>query len=263
MSDVRKVDTFLGMHIDQDMKNETISLSQAHYLEKILRKFEMKDCKPIATLMEKSLHLEKGNVNENLNQPYQELIGCLIYATMTTRPDLYATTNYLSRFQSCHEETHYTHAKRILRYIRGTTDLKMIYHRNQDTPVLIGYTDADWGGDQDDRKSTFGYVFKVYGNIVSWTSRKQSTVNLSSTEAEYVALTEAVCEAKWIRQLLTELGIGCNVPTQISEDNQSCIKIAEEPRGHKRMKHIDIKYNFIRDVIANGEIQIKYQQMNK
>jgi len=117
MSDVGKVGTFLGMHI-QDMKNETINLSQTHYLEKVIQKFLMKDCKPIATPMEKRLHLEKGNINESSNQPYQELIGCLIYAAMTTKPDLCAATNYLSRFQSCHEETHYTYAKRILRYIR-------------------------------------------------------------------------------------------------------------------------------------------------
>lgn len=98
-------------------------------------------------------------------------------------------------------------------------------------------------------------MFKVFGNTVSWLSRKQPTVSLSSTEAEYIALSEAVCEAKWLRSLLNEMGIECVEATIIFEDNQSCITIAEEPRKHQRMKHVNIKYNFIRDSIANKEIK--------
>jgi len=220
----------------------------------------MSDCKPIATLMEKGLHLEKGDTNGNLNQPYRELIGCLTYATLTTRPDLCAATNYLSRFQSCFNGTHYAHAKRILRYINGI-NIK-IYHRSMRADKLVGYTDADWGGDKNDRKSTSGYVFKVFGNTVSWGSRKQSTVSLLSTEAEYIALAHGISEAKWIRHLLNELGIKCNGSTPIYKDNQSCIKVAGEPREHKRMKQVDVKYNFIREV-AKGEVHIIYKATNE
>jgi len=263
MTDVGKVNCFLGMHIEQDMEKGTISLSQGRYLRSVLCKFGMSDCKPIATPMEKGLHLEKGDTNENSNQPYRELIGCLTYATLTTRPDLCAATNYLSRFQSCFNETHYAHAKRILRYINGTIDMKMVYRRSMGADILVGYTDADWGGDKNDRKSTSGYVFKVFGNTVSWGSRKQSTVSLSSTEAEYIALAHGICEAKWIRHLLNELGIKYSEPTPIYEDNQSCIKVAVEPREHKRMKYVDIKYNFIRDEVAKGEVKIIYKATNE
>lgn len=138
----------------------------------------------------------------------------------------------------------------------------MIYRRDSAADVLVGYTDSDWAGDKIDRKSTSGYVFKVFGNTVSWLSQKQPTVSLSSTEAEYLALAKGICEAKWLRCLLNEIGHPCNSPTIMHEDNQSCIKVAEEPREHKRMKHIDVKYNFIRESVANKEIKLKYISTN-
>lgn len=246
MTDVGPVNSFLGMHIEQDMANGTITMNQSQYLENVLDKFDMKNCKARSTPMEKNLHIEKGDSKNCSNHPYRELIGCLTYATVTTRPDLCAATGYFSRFQSGFDDRHFNHAKHILRYLRGTVDLKMVYKKQEDAAVLVGYSDSDWGGDKNDSKSTSGYVFKIFGNTVSWASRKQTTVSLSSTEAEYVALTEAICEAKWIQKLLKELGINCNEPVVIYEDNQSCISIANDSKESKRMKHLDIKYNFIR-----------------
>lgn len=135
-----------------------------------------------------------------------------------------------------------------------------MYHQNPSSEVLVGYSDSDWGGDKNDFKSTSGFVFKVFGNTVSWLSRKQPTVSISSTEAEYIALAEAVCEAKWLKNLLTEMGINCAEAINVFEDNQSCIKIAEEPRKNQRMKHLNIKYNFIRDEIAKKELSVKYRR---
>lgn len=111
------------------------------------------------------------------------------------------------------------YAKRILRYIQGTIDLKLVYHRNSSADILVGYTDSDWANDKNDRKSVSGDVFKVFGNTVSWSSRKQTTVSLSSTEAEYISLSEGACEAIWLRKLLNELGLKCDEPTLIYEDN--------------------------------------------
>lgn len=137
--------------------------------------------------------------------------------------------------------------------------MKMIYRMHDNAAALVGYSDADWGGDHNDRKSTSGYVFEVFGNVVNWGSRKQTTVSQSSTEAEYIALAQAVNEAKWIKSILNEIGIKINVPIVIYEDNQSVIRIAEEPREHKRMKHIDIKYCFIRDEIEKDVVKIIYK----
>lgn len=258
MTDAGPVESYLGIHVER--KEGVLSLSQPHYLNNLLGKFDMKDCKPASTPMEVGLHLptnDDGPEQEG-DLKYRHIIGCLMHATQTTRPDLCASTYYLSRFQNCFTNEHHAHAKRVLRYVQGTRDLKLVYHRSQSADVLVGYSDSDWGGDKNDYKSTSGYVFKVFGNTVSWLSRKQSTVALSSTEAEYVALAEAVCEAKWLRSLLCEMGIECNEPTTIFEDNQSCIKIAEEPRKHQRTKHVNIKFNFIRDEIAKKEVVVNY-----
>lgn len=258
MTDVGEADTFLGVHIERDNINHKISMSQVGYFEKVLRKFNMIDCKAVSTPIESGIDLQKGESNQDCNAPYRELMGCLTYATITTRPDLCAATNYFSRFQSCYGDEHFKHAKRMLRYIRGTMNLKLVYGRRNDAEPLIGYADADWAGDKNDRKSTSGYVYKVFGNTVSWCSRKQPTVSLSSTEAEYIALSNAICEGKWLRSLLSELGIDSDRATIVYEDNQSCIRVADEPREHKRMKHIDVKYNFIRESIASGEFKLEY-----
>lgn len=132
----------------------------------------------------------------------------------------------------------------------------MIFKRDEKAEILTKYCDSDWAGDRNDSKSTSGYVFKLYGNTVSWASRKQATVSKSSTEAEYVALTEAVSECEWIKKLLVKMGIKYNQPIQIHEDNESCIRVAEEPREYKRIKHIDVKYVFVRDHCQKGEYVI-------
>lgn len=258
MMDIGRADTFLGMHIEHDRENGTIQLSQTQYLKSVVRKFGMDESKSISTPIEKGLHLSADGSTENANVPYRELIGCLTYATLTTRPDLCAATNYFSRFQSNYTHEHFTHAKRILRYVQGTSDLKLAYRRNVDADTLIGYADSDWAGDKNDSKSTSGYVFKLFGNTVTWGTHKQSTVSQSSTEAEYVALAEAINEAEWIKQLIGELGIEIKDAIVIHEDNQSTIKVAQEPRSHKRMKHVAVKYNFVRETVNKGIIQLKY-----
>lgn len=258
MTDIGNADTFLGMHIQHDRENGTIQLSQTQYLKNVVRKFGMEESKSISTPIEKGLHLSMNGMTENANVPYRELIGCLTYATLTTRPDLCAATNYFSRFQNCYTHEHFTHAKRVLRYIRNTVDLKLIFRRDKQAQTLVGYADSDWAGDKNDSKSTSGYVFKLFGNTVTWGTHKQNTVSQSSTEAEYVALAEAFNEAEWIKQLITELGIYIKSAIIIHEDNQSTIKVAQEPRCHKRMKHVAVKYNFVRDTVNKGIIQLKY-----
>lgn len=258
MTDVGTVESYLGIHVER--KDGVMRLSQPHYMKNLLGKFGMENCKPATTPMEVGLHLpmnDDGPEQEG-DLKYRHMIGCLMHATQTTRPDLCASTYYLSRFQNCFTNEHHAHAKRVLRYVQGTRNLKLTYTRSQASDILVGYSDSDWGGDKNDYKSTSGYVFKLFGNTVSWLSRKQSTIALSSTEAEYVALAEAVCEIKWLRCLLSEMGIECKEPTIIFEDNQSTIDVAEQPRKHQRMKHVNIKYNFIRDAIAEKEVAIKY-----
>lgn len=215
MTDVGEIDSFLGIHVERNPNDGSIALSQSRYLRNVLGKFSMNDCKSAATPIESRLSLRIGDRNDLTDQPYRELIGCLTYTTQTTRLDLCATTNYFARFQGCCSDEHFMYAKRIL------AELRMVYRLDAAADVLVGYTDSDWAGDKIDCKSTSGYVFKVFGNTVSWLSQKQPTVSLSSTEAEYLALAKGVCEAKWLRCLLREIGHPCNSPTTIIEDNQS------------------------------------------
>lgn len=259
MDDMQELKNFLGMRIQYNMEEGTLRLNQAKYISALLKRFGMDNCKPAMTPLDANQKLTRKKDNEEATQhPYRELIGCLTYLMLSTRPDISIAVNFLSRFQSGATDEHWCHLKRVLRYLQGTKHLCLEYRRNTDADPLVGFADADWGSDMDDRRSTSGYVFQVYGSTVSWTTRKQATISLSSTEAEYVSLSQASCEAIWLRNLLTEFGVNLDVPLVIHEDNQSCIHIAEEPRDQKRMKHLDIRYNFIRECIQNDVIKLQY-----
>ena len=150
--------------------------------------------------------------------------------------------------------------KRVLRYVKGTLNLNLIFCSENESPVFQGFVDADWGGDLKDRKSTSGYLFKIFGCTVVWCSRKQNCVTLSSTEAEYIALAEAVTEATWIYNLLQDLNLPDIFCEQVVlfEDNQGAIKAAKTSETSKRLKHVDIKYHYVREKVENGNIKIEY-----
>ena len=150
-----------------------------------------------------------------------------------------------------------TAAKRILRYQKQTKDLNLTYVRNS-PEAIVGYSDADWAGDVQDRRSTSGNVFLLGGGAITWSSRKQSSVALSTVEAEYMALSVATQEAIWLRHLQEELGVTNTGPTLIYEDNQGAISMAKNPVFHKRTKHVQIRYHFVREAVVQGTITLEY-----
>jgi len=183
----------LGLEIIQN--DNVISLSQGSYTRELLMRFGMNECKPASTPSEVGAKLTKKeeisatrDISNQKNQPYRELIGALMYLVVGTRPDIANTVAKLAQFSACHEEKHWSAAKRVLRYLKGTTNLGLVYRKNDGT--LIGFADADWGGCVINRRSFSGYVFVLSGAAISWKSQKQRTVSLSSTEAEYVSLSE-------------------------------------------------------------------------
>lgn len=258
MTDLGAVNNFLGMTIKRDVADRVLRISQRSYLESLLERFGMQDCKPVSTPMECHLKLLKGEEKDRTDKPYRELVGCLTYVTLTSRPDLSAAVNYLSQFQSCPTEVHWTHLKRILRYIKGSLDMALEYRGDQHAVPIEAFSDADWANDVNDRRSVTGYAFKIFGCTVAWLTRKQPTVSLSSTEAEFVALCTAGCEGVWMKRLLSDLGVTITGPVVYHEDNQSCILVAKDPRDSRRMKHVDVKYYFIRDLVQRGQISIQY-----
>ena len=259
MDDRGELKWFLGMRIER--KVDGITLDQELYAANILRRFGMDDCKPSKTPAETNLKLQAGVENAERCDPhlYRSLVGSLLFLAKQTRPDIMWIVNVLSRFMNSPTSAHWAAGKRVLRYLQHSKTLRLTYPSNTNLK-LIGETDADWSGDVNDRRSTTGYYFKLgfSGGAISWQVRKQTTVSLSSCEAEYQGLSCAVQEAVFLRNLLEEIGYKQTEATEIGEDNQSCIKIATNPVMHKRSKHIDTKCHFIRERIEDKSVQLKY-----
>jgi len=217
----------------------------------------VKDCKAVKTPMSEA-GLRRAEPGKGaLSGLYVSLTGALLYAVVVARPDIAYAVQNLGRHTQASEDEHWVAAKRVLRYLKGTSRLGILFRRDGKSEVQVtGYCDADWGGDTDTRRSTTGYTFSISGGPVSWSSRLQQSVALSSAEAEYTAVCAAVQEATYLRQLLADLGHKQEEPTVTFEDNQGCIALAENPVHHKRTKHIDIRYHFIRERVESGEVKL-------
>lgn len=261
MSDCGPLRCYLGTKIDYDQKSGILKMSQRSHIDKILEKFGLVDCNPAKTPMEKGLQMSLDD-GKRTEKPYRELLGSLMYLMLSVRPDICYHVGYMGRFQQQPSETHWQVLKRIVRYLKGTKNLKLVY-KKADCAELIGYADADWASDTLDRKSVSGFVFFVYGCPVSWGSRKQAVVATSSSEAEYIALSQAIAEVLWIRGVLIDLKITtAQSPVLMYEDNAGCIGMAKNAES-KRSKHIDIKHHFIRDHITNGNVKLEHISTQK
>jgi hypothetical protein len=189
-------------------------------------------------------------------KPYRELIGCLMFAMMTTRPDISTALNLFSRFQNCANEHHWNGLKRVLRYIKGTLNYSLFYGGEEKEQHLIGFADADFAGDPTDRKSTSGYLYQTLGSTVSWSTRKQKSVTLSTAEAEYIAMANAAVEGIWLKGLLSD--INANFESfEICEDNLSAIKASKIPNP-KFLKHVDIKAKFVNNLVSEGLLKVTH-----
>jgi hypothetical protein len=233
MTDLGPCRWLLGIKIERNLKNRSISLSQHAYIDSILARFNFDDVKPVSTPMDPSTPLTKSQSPSTLadiakmkNVPYHEAVGSLMYASMGTRPDITFAVSTVAQFLENPGAAHWEAVKRIFRYLKGTRDMKLVYgDENRD---LQGWVDAD-GASQDHRRAISGYVFMVDGGAVSWLSKKQEIVTLSTTEAEYVAATHAVKEAVWLHRLFGELFPPINMInklTTLHSDNKSAITLA-------------------------------------
>ena len=188
---------------------------------------------------------------------YQSMVGSLLYVAIATRPDISQAVGVVSKFNSCPTEAHFTAVKRILCYLKGTLDVTLKYKKTEDGQ-LVGFSDANYAGDPDDRHSTSGNVFLMSSGPISWYSKKQAIVTLSTAEAEYVALSTATQEIVWIRRLLSDLTATQGQATVLMEDNQGAICIAKNPVLHVRTKHIDVCYRYVREAVNDGVINLQY-----
>ena len=338
MKDLKELKLLLGIEIERN-ENE-IRLYQRNYIQKILERFEMENCRPVDTPIESQeakaknpnqpsqqnaknpshLKYQPKELNDNNNkdtyeipvqnsdpsstkaknpnqfqpdQPknlknnkietyeeipfqdpnlYRQAVGCLNYLANTTRPDISFATNSIARHVNAPLEKHWSQIKRIFRYLKGTINYALVYskikndnndfHNNNSNNNIIGYSDASYAPNFEDRKSIGAYIFLFNNGPISWSTKKQPIIALSSCEAEYIALTECAKESLWLGNLHRELNPKSKEPFVLFEDNQASIKIASNNIFSNRTKHVDVKYHFIRDLVNNKKIKLIYCPTN-
>ncbi len=256
------VDVYLGNRISVESDKFNASIDQTAYIDDLLAKFGLNDSKPVATPMVQRLsNLERGqSVSKADHETYRVMVGSLLYLSCWTRPDISFAVSELSRFVSDPGVNHFQAAKRVLRYLKGTRDLGLKYSRPEGGKLnqLWGYVDSDWAGCLDTRKSTTGYVLMFNGAAISWKSKRQNVVALSSAEAEFMAASALVQEVIYLRRLLERLGYLQSGPTPIFEDNRTCIAWTEgSVGGSDRAKHIDLRAHFVHDAVKDGILTLQ------
>ena len=254
MSLIGELTFFLGLQVNQ--KKDGIEIHQQKYLKEILKKYKMDSSKPFPTPLSTTTKLDLDSQSPKVNETtFRGMVGSLMYLT-ASRPDILFATSLCARFQCDPRETHVTIIKRIFRYLKGSENLCLWYPRFS-TFSLVGYTDADYAGYLVDRKSTSGMAQFIGPCLVSWGSRKQNSIALSTTEAEYIAAAACCSQLLWLKQQLKDFGVELGT-LEIKCDNTSAINVSKNPVHHSRTKHIDIRHHFLRDHVEKGNIELTH-----
>ncbi|MFS7923079.1 putative RNA-directed DNA polymerase [Helianthus anomalus] len=270
LKDLGPLHYFLGIEVLQNGSN--VILSQRKHVLNVLHRAGLSDCKPAVSPMSTSQILLPDD-SPLLSDPtvYRQTVGSLQYATLT-RPDIAFSVNKVCQFMHAPTENHWSAVKRILRYLKGTLDLGLLFRQSSGTNLhafsdshwhdtlvspVQAYFDSDWAGCPVDRRSTGGYAIYLGSNLVSWSARKQKTVSRSSTESEYKAIADTVAELIWLKSLLQELGLGVPKPT-LWCDNLGATYLSANPVFHARTKHIEVDFHFVREQVAQGNLNVQF-----
>ena len=262
ISDLGELTWLLGLKIERDRQARTITLSQMAYIDTILARFQMQDAKSAQTPMNPgtvlsidqcpSTHAECEDMKD---VPYQQAIGSLMYAAVSTRPDIAFSVSILSQFMRNPGRAHWEAVKQVIRYLKATKDAKLTLGSTD--AGLEAYVDSDWAS-QPHRHSISGYVVLLNGGPVAWSARKQPLIALSTAEAEYIALTSVAREVLYLQLLIGELYDPIDEPTPVNCDNQAAIALATNNKFQSRTKHIDLRYHFVRAHVRNGVFDLRY-----
>ncbi|PKI63871.1 hypothetical protein CRG98_015754 [Punica granatum] len=254
MKELGHLKHFLGL--DADHTQEAIFLYQQKYSKYLLKKFGMLNCKSISAPMEPNAKMcaHEGKDFEDATM-YSQLVGSLIYLTLI-RPDISYAVGVMSWYMQNPKKSHLEAVRRILRYVKSTLGYGILYRKCGDCK-LVGFCDADYAGDHDTRRSTTEYVFMLGSGAISWCSKRQPTVSLSTIEVKYRAATMPAQESAWLVQLLKDLHQLTEYPIPLYCDNLSAMRLAENPVFHTRTKHVEVYYHFIREKVMSGEIGLQ------
>jgi hypothetical protein len=262
VTDLGELHWMLGLEIKRDRDAWTIHLSQRVYIDSILRRYNLDGLKPLSTPMDTQVCLSSDQAPSTTAEfaimrdvPYREAVGALNWAALATHPDIAFAVATVARFTANPGPAHWEAIKRIYRYLAGTCNLWLSYGETRRT--LEGYADAD-GSMAEDWRAIMGYAFLIDGGAVSWSSKRQEIVSLSTTESEYVAATHGMKEALWLRSLLSEVFGPFKNSTTLFSDNQAAIALTRNHQYHTRTKHIDVRYHWIQWVIEQGSLKLIY-----
>ncbi|KAJ9524188.1 hypothetical protein QJQ45_005009 [Haematococcus lacustris] len=255
IKDLGQTRWFLGMQISRDRAQGTLQLDQQQYIKELLSTYSMTEAHSKAVPMAPGTKLVKeGDALDTAHHSYSALVGSLLYLSCCTRPDIAYAVGALARHMAAPTQQHWAAAKAVLSYLKGSASQGLVFGGND---CLQGYCDADYAGDKDTARSTTGYVFTLHGAAISWSSRLQPTVAMSTAEAEYMAASGAVKEAVWLRKLMQDLGLP-GTCVNIMCDNQAALQLLNNPMASARSKHISVHHHFARERAARGEVMFTY-----
>jgi hypothetical protein len=254
--DLGEARMFVGFQIERNRAQRTLKIHQQHIVRDMVAKFSTDEARARVTPLAPSSRLSK-DVEHPVGStvPYAELVGSLMYLMVCTRPDIALAVSMLARYMSAPARQHWEAAKGVLRYVQGTQTMGIVYGSGSNE--ISGFADSDYGGDTDSRRSTTGHVFLLNGAAISWSSRLQPTVAVSTAEAEYMAAASAAKEALWLLKLQSDLG-SAQYSIVIRGDNQAALTLISNKVVSMKSKHIDIQFHFVRELAARGDVTFQY-----
>lgn len=255
MTDLGQMRFFLGIEVIQ--KKDGLFICQMKYAIEVFKRFGMLESKSVNSPIMPGFKISRGDHGTTVDETcFKQLMGGSLMYLTATHPDIMFSVSLSSRYMGKPTKLHLQAAKRIMRYLKGTTDYGIMYKKGAKDGELLVFTDSDYAGDVDDRKSTSRYVFLLSSGAVSWSSKKKPIVTLSTTEAKFVGATTCASQAIWMRRVLEKLSYTHEDCTTIMCDNSSAIKLSRNPIMHGRSKHIDVRFHFLRDLTKDGKVAL-------
>jgi len=263
IKDIGETEYFLGTRVQQDLALGTIRLSQRPYWEHVLGRFNLDHVPPrniplpVGIVLDNDMSPKTDSEKREMDdKPYRPILGSVMWGQLATRPDLSFAVSLLSRFQANPGIEHWKALMHVIGYIKNTMDYGLTYSRDGDISPTA-YVDADYGGCRDTRRSTSGYVFTMAGGAVSWSSKRQATVALSTVEAEYVAMSRCAQQMVWMQSWLDEVEVEHKLPGLMKGDSRGAIALTKNTKDHGKIKHIDIRHHYIRELVRSGAVLLE------